>query len=140
MGSCFYHAVDSIVKELPKVRKGYEHCVAGGELNLEAASAVGPANLSLRWPYNTRTRLYRVEFSNSALWRETGNNTLPASKMQILAWRSPLEPIAESLGLTIHASDFQKVKSDIEIALRKHIEALLAASDTSGNSSAAHAG
>ena len=36
--------------------------------------------------------------------------------------------IAESLGLTIHAADFQTAKSDMEVALGKHIEAQLAAS------------
>jgi hypothetical protein len=44
--------------------------------------------------------------------------------------------IIESLGLTVHAPDFQTAKSDMEIALGKYIEALLAGS---GQSAAAHA-
>lgn len=47
--------------------------------------------------------------------------------------------IEESLGLTIHDSDFQTAKSDMEIALGKHIEALLAALSGSAKSSTVHA-
>jgi hypothetical protein len=45
--------------------------------------------------------------------------------------------IIESVGLTVHAPDFQTAKSEMELALGKHLEALLAASAKSSAAQAA---
>jgi hypothetical protein len=54
----------------------------------------------------------------------------PCLRLECKSWlgNDGWNGIIECLGLTVHAPDFQTAKSEMELALGKHIEVLLAAS------------